>query len=326
MIFTDDPTKRLIMSEEFNFALDKESNVSVCWGKDINDTPEYDPISPQELIFKINSFNLSTYLKNFNFLANIKVKVGETEFKNIENELTALSMDNLSCLSTLSSVVLIFDEKLNTFNIDELLQFTKYIKKFGIALIIQINMSNELKYGDIVKLKLLGTSIQIKTDDNFNGELFLKNIKLLKDNGILVSSKVSINKDSYDEIFNIINKLDKDTSMKIFFTVPYITTNNYIKIQNEFIKAQLNNVKIATCAHNKFNKRKANIFMSPCDCDAARFSIYIEDNVIYPCEYSKFHGINIDACKSITDFWFDKDMKKMREYIADNNFCKLISK
>ena len=83
MIFTDDPTKRLIMSEEFNFALDKESNISVCWGKDINATPEYDPISPQELIFKINSFNLSNYLKQFNFLANIKVKVGETEFKNI---------------------------------------------------------------------------------------------------------------------------------------------------------------------------------------------------------------------------------------------------
>ena len=40
MIFTDDPTKRLIMSEEVNYALDKESNGSVGGGKDINYTPQ----------------------------------------------------------------------------------------------------------------------------------------------------------------------------------------------------------------------------------------------------------------------------------------------
>jgi hypothetical protein len=62
------------------------------------------------------------------------------------------------------------------------------------------------------------------------------------------------------------------------------------------------------------------------DCDASRFSIYVENRIVYPCEYAKLNGISIAECKSIHDFWHSKTMSKMRAYIADNNFCKFISK
>ena len=62
------------------------------------------------------------------------------------------------------------------------------------------------------------------------------------------------------------------------------------------------------------------------DCDASRFSIYVENGVVYPCEYLKTGGIKIADCKSIHDFWFEKSMVKLRTYIADNNFCKYIAK
>ena len=327
VVFTDDANQRMVMGDTFNFALDKESGISMCWGANLNETPEYDPISPQEIIMKIDkSFNLSTMLEDFNFLANIKVKVDQTEFKQIDNVLTALAMDNLTCLSTLASVVLIFDENLNEINMDELLQFTKYIKSFKIPLIIQTNCDIELSYTEVIKLKLLGTSIQIKTSDKFNADLFVKNIKTLKDNDIIVSSKVNVTSDTYDEILKVVDKLDKDTSMKLYFTMPYITTKKYVTIQNKFIEAKLENVRIATCAHNKFNKRKANMYLQPMDCDASRFSVYVEDRTVYPCEYAKLNGIKIDDCKSIHDFWYSKNMNKMRNYIADNNFCKFISK
>ena len=63
IIFTDDENQRMVMGDTFNFALDKESGISACWGETINDSPEYDPISPQELIFKIDeTFDLNKFL------------------------------------------------------------------------------------------------------------------------------------------------------------------------------------------------------------------------------------------------------------------------
>lgn len=327
IIFTDDKNHRMTLGSAFNFVLDKESGVSVCWGETMNESPDYDPISPQEIIFKIDeNFDLTKFLTDFNFLANIRIKKNEREFVSIENPLASLTMDNLSCLSTLASVVLIFDDKLNTLKIDDVLSLTKYIRKFNIPVIIQINCDRELEYAEIIKLKLIGTSIQIKTSDNFKGEIFIKNLKSLIDNDIIVSSKVNVTKNTYDEIYSIIDKLDKNTSMKLYFTVPYITTKKYVDIQKKFIDAKLENVRIATCAHNKFNKRAANIYLTPMDCDASRFSIYVENGVVYPCEYLKTGGIKISDCKSIHDFWFEKSMVKLRTYIADNNFCKYIAK
>ena len=63
IIFTDDENQRMVMGDTFNFALDKESGISACWGETINDSPEYDPISPQELIFKIDEiFDLNKFI------------------------------------------------------------------------------------------------------------------------------------------------------------------------------------------------------------------------------------------------------------------------
>lgn len=321
IIFTDDQYQRVLMGEEFNFALDKISNVSACWGKTINDTPEYDPVSPQELIFKISNFSLEKYLNNFNFLANIKIKKSKTEFENIENPIEALTLENLTCLSTLASVVLIFDN-LKDFNMNNMLKFSKYIRKFKVQLIIQINAEYELSYEELMQLKLLGTSIQIKTDENFNAEIFLTNLNNLIASNILVSSKISVTKNSFNEIMKVIPKLPKNTSMKLFFIKPYITINQYKKIQQEFINANLLNVRIATCSNSYFNKRSKNIILIPMDCDSTRFSIYIEDDSIYPCEYLKKFKISLNKCKNIHDFWYNKNIIKLREKIAEFNYCK----
>lgn len=322
LIFTDDKNQRSLMSEEFNFTLDKNSGVSACWGKTMNDTPFYDPISPQELVFKINNdFCLEDYLNQFNFLANIKIKNTKTEFKKIENALEAVSLENLICLSTLANVVLIFDT-LNSFDINELLKFTKYIRKFKVQLVIQINANHKLSYEEIIKLKLLGTSIQLKTDDNFNANNFIVNLNELENNNILVSSKVSITKKNYNEILKVIPLLPKTTSMKLFFVEPYITTIKYKEIQQKFLDANLLNVKIATNSNERFNKRKNNIILTPIDCDGACFSVYIEDGKIYPDEYLKIIGIPIKECKNIHDFWYHHNFKNIREKIANNNCCK----
>lgn len=322
LLYTDDENQRLLMSEEFNFALDKNTGVSVCWGKTIEDTPVYDPVSPQELVFKINNeFSLKTYLKQFNFLGNIKIKKSKTEFKNIENEIEALTLDNLTCLSTLANVVLIFDS-LKNFDINELLKFTRYIRKFKVQLVIQINADHELTYEEAVQLKLLGTSVQLKTSEKFSAENFINNLNILESNNILVSSKISVTKKNYDQVLNVIPLLPKDVSIKLYFVEPFITTIKYKTIQQKFIDENLLNVKITTYLSEHFNKRKNNILLTPIDCDGACFSVYIEDGLIYPDEYLKVIGIPIDECKCIHDFWYHHNFKNIREKIANHNLCK----
>ena len=308
--------------DSFNFALDKETGVSACWGKDVNESPKYDPISPQEIIFKIgNTFNLQEYLEDFNFLGNIKIKIDKTEFKSIDNVLEALTLDNLTCLSTLASVVMIFENNLNVLNLDDVLSFIKYINKFKLSVIIQINTSEELTYSDIIKLKLLGNYIQLKTDNTFKCDIFIKNLNALKEQNLVVSSKVFINKNTYNEVLKMIEFLDTNTSMKIYCNSPYISTSKYLAIQEKFLEANLINIRLATCSYNKFNAKNLNIKMVPADCDACCFSIYVENRTIYPCEYNKTCSIKIADCKSLHSFWYDTNFVKVRESIADNNYC-----
>jgi hypothetical protein len=326
LVFTDNEAQRSVTSDIFNFILDKDSGISICWGEDINDTPEYDPITPQELVFKLNkNFDLKEMLNQFNFLGNIRIKNSDTEFQIIEDGITELNNENLICLGTLGSVVLIFDSSLNEIKINDLLTFTNYIKKFKVAVIIQINVKESLTMEELTKLKLLGTSIQIKNENWLSAEAFAKNIKQLEDNGILVSSKLTINNETYDEAMKLIDLLPAKTSMKVIFTLPYITAAKYVKIQQKFIDAKLENVRIATCAFSRFNKRKQNNIMLHMNCDAGCFSVYIEDGIIYQCEMSKANGIAIKDCKTIHDFWNHKNMVKARKQIIENNYCKLAS-
>lgn len=326
IIFTNDENSKMLLSEDFNFALDKNTGVSACWGKTINDSPEYDPISPQELVFKIDQiFQLNNYLKQFIFLGNIKEQKSNTEF--INNEQLALSMNNLVSLSTLASVVLIFDDSLNKLKLNDVLTFIKFINKFKVSVIIQLNINDKISDSLLTKIKLLGTSIQIKTNDQFNGDNFIYNINLLKEQKFILSAKILINKNNYKEIVSFINEdklslISKETAIKLYFNEPFVTAKQYKDIQNKFIEQQFNNARIATCFNNHFNKKNPNMCMLPMDCDAGRYSIYIENNKIYPCEFNQSVMYNIEQLQTIRDFWHDKKLTKFRKYVIDNNFCK----
>lgn len=326
MIFTNNENSKMLLSDNFNFALDKDTSVSACWGKTVNDSPEYDPISPQELVFKISdNFNLNEYLEQFIFLGNIKKQKSQTEFENIENTALATTTDNLVSLSTLASVVLIFDNTLKTMNINDILTFIKFVNTFGVAIIIQLNISEKISDDLLTKLKLLGKSIQIKTNDDLNSENFIYNIKLLQDNEFILSAKLIINKNSLKEINELItksNNINAETAIKVYFNKPFVTAKQYRDIQNCFIKAKFNNARIATCFNNHFNKKNPNMCMLPMDCDASRFSIYIENNTVYPCEFNKSCQYCINDMNTIRDFWHDKKLTKFRKYIIENNFCK----
>lgn len=326
MVFTNNEHSKMLLSNNFNFALDKDTGVSACWGKTVNDSPEYDPISPQELIFKIsNKFDLTKYLEQFIFLGNIKEQKSETEFVNVENVLTVLTTENLVSLSTLASVVLIFDDTLNNIEFNDILTFIKFVNKFSVSIIIQLNTTEKISDDLLTKIKLLGKSVQIKTDDTFNCDNFIYNINLLQKNDFILSSKLLINKNSLAEILILtkkLNKLNKDTAIKLHFNKPFVTAKQYRDIQTCFINAKFDNARIATCFNNHFNKKNPNMLMLPMDCDASRFSIYIEEDTVYPCEFNQSCSYCFDKLNTIRDFWHEKKFTKFRKYVIENNFCK----
>lgn len=321
-IFIDNAEQRMLSSANFNFALDKSSGISACWGKDINDSPEYDPYSPEEISLVIDeNFELEKYLKIFNFFANVHKKISDTEFEVIDDILSVLTETNLIALSTLGNVNII----LNTFEnikINDILTFTNYIKnKFSIPVLIQLNMDKEISYDELNKLKMLGNSIQLKTSNKFNFNTFSKNINLLKDNQFSISTKIIVTDDTYREIFENVDKFDNEIPVKLYFIAPYISVKKYKNIQTKFLEAS-KNVYISTCAFDKFNSKKNNIYVNPCDCDATRFSLYIEDDKVYPCEFNKSVGINVFDPNSLFKLWNAPEINIIRKYIIKNNHCK----
>lgn len=284
---------------------------------------------PQELVLNMNNFNQKKFLDLFNFFANIRIKVSDTEFEVIDYKKDCLELDNLICFSPMASVVLIFEDSIDNYNLQDLTEFIKYINKFSIPIVYQINTDNEITYDEITKLKILGNIIQIKTGDNLNAETLTRNVRLLTDSEIKTSVKLLINKNSADEVKRIPDMFSKDIAAKLYFTLPYVTTKYYKDIQNKFVKNGYTNIKLATCGFKRFNKNadKLNTILIPTECDALKFSIYIEDGIVYPCEFTKINGIKFTKkLNSIHDIWYYNKFNKFRSYVVENNFCKSISK
>ena len=333
-VFTDNEIQRSLLSKNFNFVLDKETGVSLCWGKDINDSPEYDPAFPQQISFKLDdTFNLNQMLKDFNFLANVKIKRTEEidgkkmeEFLPVTDEIEALTNENLVCLSTLGCIYLIIDESINKLNVNDILTFIRYVESFKPAFHIQMNIDKGFSVSDFLKIKLLSSKIMLRTYcTNINN--VLSNIKQLQNNNISCGIQILVNKENVENVLALADKLSyKDLSITLYFVEPYVTTNLFVIIQKKFIDAGFTAIQIATCSYSKFNKRKNNILINTIDCDASRFSIYVENRVIYACPFKTSNGIEIENCNSITDFWHNKKFAKFRKFIIENNYCKTSKK
>ena len=102
LIFNEDAQRRSFMSADFNFLLDKESGVSMSWGKTTKDNPEYDPLSPEKFIIRFtNETKYDNVQKALNILCNLRNKDEDGKL------CLFTSFDNFEyvALTTLSTVV-----------------------------------------------------------------------------------------------------------------------------------------------------------------------------------------------------------------------------
>lgn len=321
LIFVDNTSHRAITSKDFNFVLDKESGVSICWGETENDSPEYDPMTPQQLVISMSNFQLNTFIKNFNYLANVKNKIEKTKFLQITESDDVFNLQGLTPISTIASVVLIFNEPLDAYNFDDVVKFINYLKIFKISLIVQYNCDSLITDNDIEKFKLLSNNIIIKTSDKLDANIFNDNVKKLKSQEFNFSAKAFITKLSFKEFDKLLEIIPRDTAIKIYFDKPFITVKQYRDVQQKIIDLNLQSIRIATCFDKHFNKKTKNLVIMPMDCDACRFSLYVENNNVYPCEFYKSIQLPININEPLLSLWMNTKIKKVRKTIIENNFC-----
>lgn len=323
-IYVNNEKHRLFASENFNFVFDKETGVSVCWGQTINDSPEWDPVSPQELVFSMNNFNVTEFIKQVNYLANVKEQIDKTEFIDVDTGLTLeeLQQKNLVVMSTASSIVLVFDKAVTEYDSEALVAFVNYLKFLNLSIIVQLNTDKPITLPEMNILKLITENIQIKTGSECSANILFDNVINLKKEALNHSIKMVITKGSFNQNFKSLSKLPANTPIKLVFEKPFVTAAQYRGIQDKIIELNFESCRMGTCFDDHFNKKTKNLKIMPMDCDACRFSLYIEDSKVYPCEFNKYTEIDIDYTKSLSELWQNKKIKKFRDTIVENNFCK----
>lgn len=322
LVFVNNPNHRVVSSKDFNFVLDKETGVSICWGKDENDSPEYDPMTPQQLVLSMTNFQLSKFISKFNYLANIKYQISKNEFRELTEEDNVLEITaNLTPLSTIASVVLIFENKLTEYKLDDVLKFTKYITDLQLPIIAQFNADYEFNESELELIKTISLNVIVKTGEELSASAFNANIMNLKKYVSNVSAKMFITKTTFKEVNKTLELIPRDSAIKIYFDKPFITVKQYRDIQQKIVDLQLESIRVATCFDKHFNKKTKNLIIMPMDCDACRFSLYVENNNVYPCEFYKNLELPINTEKSLSSIWMDSKIKKFRKTIIQNNFC-----
>ena len=94
LVYKEDAEAKCFASENFNFIYSKIDNTSCSWGKTKDETPEYNPISPETITIKVDSnflFNRDLILKlisldykksNINWIFG-DIKNWDNNFKNL---------------------------------------------------------------------------------------------------------------------------------------------------------------------------------------------------------------------------------------------------
>jgi hypothetical protein len=150
LVYKEDDDVKCFVSENFNFIYSKIDNTSCSWGKTKDETPEYNPISPETITIKIDS--------NFLFNRDLILKLISMEYKKGE------------CISCITSINIEGSQK-DIFNNDEIKKLIEYIESFKIVCFLKIKFENEFTLKDVFKIKYLGCKniiLNVSNEININ--------------------------------------------------------------------------------------------------------------------------------------------------------------
>lgn len=309
---------RAINSPDFNFALDKETGVSICWGRTENEEPIYDPISPQELIFEINDkTSIYDIINNFNIITDVRYKKNEQliaipEIK-IENYDNFCKDPTVITASTINSIIFnIKNSKNISDTLNKILMIQQYLKKFNVIIFIQINSS--ITNDNINQLKFITSNIIVNINQS-------DNYKDLKNNNFNTHIKTYINQHNFYDILNKLKGLNKET-LGIIYIMEKINVTKLRELQGRIKNLNLN-LNLHCCNLYKYKQEKQNFeFNLPIlNCDATTYSLYIKDNKIYSCEFNDKPFAKFTKTSTKDKLWYNKNLCQFREKIIKDTYC-----
>lgn len=312
--YNDTPQARIFSSENFNWCLDKEMGIAATWGKQIKETPNYDPLGPQQIVWKIDTnFNLLDYIKYFNFLANIRYKK-DNQILPVENtEDSLINQRNYICMSTLSNVVFIIDDIT-----DNLEKFIEYIRNYNISIKIQFNINKNIDKDKLFKLSPF-IILDIKSD--FNSAKVIEIINNYKKD-FNINVKLHINENSNIQLLKFIENVDSEICCIIYNEFPYLSTRKYLNFQARCLSLNKQNICLGQCSKKYYSKDVIGSLILEFPCSYCKYSIYIENNKVYNCEFMKNTVGNIDDFKTLDLMWNDLKILDIRKQLIDNNRCE----
>lgn len=202
LVYNDGDKFRSFQSSDFTFILDKKSKISICYGSTMEETPTYDPLSPEIIDLYIDKdFKFENEVQNINKLFNINVEKDK----------------ELITISTISTVNFIINDIYDEI-ISEVTKLYKYLNKFSIFINLVIPYNDKIELRDVLRLKLFdiqNVNINVK---KFNAKVLLDQTNLILSKNIDVSYNFYITKENYEEFISLIeNKFPGNTFSNIYF-------------------------------------------------------------------------------------------------------------
>lgn len=320
LTYNDTNEIRLFASDEFNWYLQKQTGVACSWGKTIKQTPEYDPIGPQEILWHITDFNLQEYLKKFIFLANIR-KLQNNQIIMIDQTQNIFqNKKNYICVSTLTNIIIIIDT-FNNINIQQLAQFCQYIRYFNINVNIQYNLTDYQNidiYKQIYKIScnlILNISSQI-----FTASKLLSLLNNLKQQ-FNISIKLHVNQSNNIQLSKFIDKLENNLNCIIYIQKPYFSVRKYLNLQTKILSKKLTNICLSQCCKHYYSKNIIGSIIMQLPCSACRYTLYLKDLDVYDCEINKNKICSLYNTDTLDKIWNNEHIINLRTKLIDTNKC-----
>ena len=189
LVFNDGDKFRSFRSSDFNFILDKNTKLSFCYGSVLEETPTYDPLSPEIInIFIDKNFKFDNEVENINKLFNINVEKDK----------------KLITISTISTVNFVIDDMYEV-DVNEVKKLYDYLTKFNIFINLVTKYTEEIELRDILKLKLFNIQNVIFEVKKFNSEFLFNQTNLILSKNIDISYNFYISKNNFEEFIKLID-------------------------------------------------------------------------------------------------------------------------
>jgi len=316
---------RRVSTPTYNYTFNEKTGHFARWGKTFKDDPQYSPIGLEILDIEVST--ICHHGCPFCYKSNL------TKGRNMSIDTFKGVINNLPTLTQIAFGIGDIDGNPDLFKMFE------YSRRKGIVPNVTINGARLTQEHADNLAKYCGAVAVSHYDDSecYNA------VKTLTDEGMeQVNIHQLLSEESYQSALNVIKAYTEDTRLKKLNAIVFLSLKQRGRGENStritdkhFIEiidlCFLNDVPFGfdSCTACKFlnviklHPNYEKIAMSVEPCESGLFSGYVNvDGVFSPCSFSEGEVTGYDLAKPLDflqEVWYNKDMKKWRKTLLDNN-------